>query len=256
MEWWGLSRTRASAGAAGPLPPSPPVSPPPPFHTPHYIPSTPPCADVWSVLGCGVCAVEGAWAYKSGSLLSFSEQQLIDCAAGGQDTCDQGGDMHDSWTYLLTSPKPSPETESAYPYTAQSTGQCLYSASSAQSQVTFSSSVDIAQGSETQLAQASAARPAVAVAIDASAQSFQFYSSGVYAPTGCSTTELDHAVTVVGVRDGGGTGLLDREELVGDGMGDGGILLPGAQRGQHVRCGVGRHLHRGLRRGKVEGGGD
>ena len=154
------------------------------------------CGSCWAF--ASVASMEGAWAQSSGSLLSFSEQQLIDCAANGQDTCDRGGDMADSWTYLLTSPKPHPELESAYAYTGLSSGQCRYSASSAQSQVSFSSSVNVAKGSESALLTASAARPAVAVAIDASAQSFQFYSSGVYSDSSCSSTQLDHAVTVVG----------------------------------------------------------
>ena len=36
------------------------------------------------------------------------------------------------------------------------------------------------------------------MAIDASQSSFQFYSSGIYSDSKCSTTMLDHSATIVG----------------------------------------------------------
>ena len=58
--------------------------------------------------------------------------------------------------------------------------------------------MDIPRGSEYQLQVATANIGPISVAIDASHASFQFYSSGVYDEPSCSSTQLDHAVLVVG----------------------------------------------------------
>jgi len=61
----------------------------------------------------------------------------------------------------------------------------------------LSSFTDVASGDENALQTAVTARP-VSVAIDASQQSFQLYSSGVYNEPDCSSSQLDHGVLAVG----------------------------------------------------------
>ena len=61
----------------------------------------------------------------------------------------------------------------------------------------------VQSGNETALAAAVAMQP-VAAAIDASSQSFELYTSGIYDNPDCSSVELDHMVLIVGYgsRDG------------------------------------------------------
>merc|ERR1711879_1044173 len=55
----------------------------------------------------------------------------------------------------------------------------------------------VSSGDENALLNAVATEP-TSVAIDASHNSFQFYSGGVYYESACSSTQLDHGVLAVG----------------------------------------------------------
>jgi cathepsin L len=86
------------------------------------------------------------------------------------------------------------DTESSYPYqTAQY--NCRYNP--ANSGGSLSSYNDVSSGDEGALLNAVATEP-TSVAIDASHNSFQFYSGGVYYESACSSTQLDHGVLAVG----------------------------------------------------------
>jgi cathepsin L len=135
--------------------------------------------------------MEGAWAIKTGTLLSLSEQQLVDCAGGqyGNLGCD-GGDMGTAFDYAHDN---GMELESAYPYTAMD-GTCAYD--NTQVKATPTGKVFVGQNNALALKTAIAVGP-VSVAIEADTFVFQFYSSGILNSKACGTN-LDHGVVAVG----------------------------------------------------------
>jgi cathepsin L len=150
---------------------------------------------------CGSCysfsatgSMEGAVFKKTGKLNSISEQQIVDCSGSfGNGGCN-GGLMTNCFSYVIQGSK-GEEPETAYPYTAVQ-GTCVFNASAIVS--TISSFANITTGDEADLANQCANNGPISVAIDASHQSFQLYSTGVYSEPACSSTQLDHGVLVVG----------------------------------------------------------
>eukprot|EP00054_Salpingoeca_dolichothecata_P029135 m.226692 g.226692 ORF g.226692 m.226692 type:complete len:206 (-) comp26403_c1_seq11:20-637(-) len=152
---------------------------------------------------CGSCyafsatgALEGLHARKTGKLVSFSEQNIVDCSGDqGNQGCN-GGLPDNAFRYAQSAG--GLDLESTYPYTSVQ-GKCVFQPREAVGAP--SSFVDVASKSETELQQAVGVVGPVSVGIDASHRSFQFYKSGLYNEPACSETDLDHAVLVVGYGD-------------------------------------------------------
>ena len=153
------------------------------------------CGSCWSFASTG--AIEGAHQISTGDLVSLSEQNLVDCTwSYGNLGCD-GGLMDPTFDYVIKNK--GVDTEASYPYTSgngDDSGSCKFQRSNVGA--TISDYYNIVSGSEADLQNATALVGPVAVAIDAGLASFQLYKSGVYKPTGCSTTQLNHAVLSVG----------------------------------------------------------
>jgi len=149
------------------------------------------CGGCWSFSTTG--AVEGQLFGKTSKLVSLSEQNLIDCSTTwGNEGCN-GGLMDNAFQYIKDNG--GIDTEDSYPFTAQNES-CQYDESS--SGGTITGFQDLPSGDEARLQEVVATIGPVAVAIDASQPSFQQYSDGIYNETACSSSQLDHAVLVVG----------------------------------------------------------
>ena len=156
---------------------------------------TVPKAQLW----CGGCyafsataALETCLFMKTGKLVSLSEQNLIDCSwSYGNEGC-LGGLMTNAFDYMLKSG--GINSEKVYPYLAGE-GKCAFKAD--QIVASVKKYINLKFGDENVLQMAVMQNP-VCIGIDADPPSFQFYSSGVYKDAKCSSTELNHGVTLVG----------------------------------------------------------
>jgi cathepsin L len=147
------------------------------------------CGSCWAFTATG--ALEGQNFNKTGVLVSLSEQNLVDCSTSNYG-CN-GGVTDYAFRYVKQNSGIA--SEESYQYTGKQ-GSCQYRSSNKAG--TCSGWVDIPPGDETALQVAVATVGPVAVAIDASSMLFQLYRKGVYKNPFCSSTNLDHAVLIVG----------------------------------------------------------
>ena len=149
------------------------------------------CGSCWAFSTTG--SLEGMYAIQNGDLVSFSEQQLVDCdnfKHGGKDHGCNGGLMDNAFSWIQENNGLC--SEESYPYisakeTCQTTCDNLPNSQ-------IQSWVDV-ESSDKALMSAIALQP-VSVAIEADQMDFQLYKSGVLTSE-CGTT-LDHGVLVVG----------------------------------------------------------
>jgi C1A family cysteine protease len=184
------------------------------------------CGSCWAFSAVG--ALEGAWFQAKGNLLSFSEQQLVDCSTGqGNHGCN-GGLMDYAFTYVKAN---GLQTEANYPYTAQD-GKCKGTGTPA---VTISGFTDVGH-TDAALGTASAAR-VVSVAVDA--QNWSFYNRGIYSHLKCGT-QLDHGVTLVGYGTASGDDFWIIKNSWGTSWGENGYirLERGSKAGAQGCCGI------------------
>jgi len=189
------------------------------------------CGSCWAF--SAVAGTEGAYAKANGSLLSFSEQQLVDCAGGkyGNQGCN-GGLMDSAFDYEKVNGN---MLESAYPYTARD-GTCQYDASGVQ--FTISSYTDVAVDDNSALVAAIAQQP-VSVGIEADSFQFQLYMGGIYNHWNCGTN-IDHGVTAVGYGSQNGSDYYLVKNSWGASWGDKGYIYFARKSTGVGMCGITR----------------
>jgi len=145
------------------------------------------CGSCWSFSTTG--SMEGAYFLKTGNLVSFSEQMLVDCDK--YDSGCGGGLMDFAFQWIQENGGLCAEED--YTYDAKDE-RCSLNKCSLVKGSQVDSWIDV-KPNESALMEAVSKQP-VSIAIEADEQAFQFYSGGVLT-SGCGTT-LDHGVLLVG----------------------------------------------------------
>jgi C1A family cysteine protease len=153
------------------------------------------CGSCWAFAATGT--LEGQLALKYRILFKLSDQQLVDCSSEAYEVygCD-GGFAELALAYIRDTGGMSLERN--YPYKAIQQKQCFTGLR--RLSININSILNVASGDEMALQTAVATVGPIAVAIDASSDAFQFYSTGVYLDKKCRSDmySLNHAVLVVG----------------------------------------------------------
>jgi len=187
------------------------------------------CGSCWSFSTTG--STEGCHQITTGTLVSLSEQNLMDCSIPqGNQGCD-GGLMTQAMDYIISNK--GIDTEASYPYTAEDGTTCNYQQSNLGA--TLKSYTNVASGDEGALLSSVNMGP-VSVAIDASQSSFQFYSSGVYNEPNCSSSQLDHGVLAIGWGTDSGTDYWLVKNSWGTSWGQAGYIWMSRNAGN--QCGI------------------
>lgn len=149
------------------------------------------CSSCWAFAATG--ALEGQYFFKTGRLVSFSEQNLIDCSSSHGNTGCVGGWAHDAFQYIQDNG--GIESDETYPYDGVD-NTCKYNPTN--SITTVNGFEMISDGDELKLAEAIATVGPIAVAIDSNHTSFQHYAGGIYYEPECSSELFTHMVLAVG----------------------------------------------------------
>ncbi|BFZ24893.1 hypothetical protein BsWGS_27932 [Bradybaena similaris] len=187
------------------------------------------CGACWAFVTTG--AVEAQWFKKTGKLVSLSEEQLIDCSNDyGNKGCD-GGVPDFGFKYISVN---GIEEESVYPYEKKQ-GKCRYDKSKVAANITTCYRV-WPEESEEALKVAVGQMGPVTVGIDSRRKEFVLYKGGIYDDEYCSSTELDHAILVVGYGTLKGQDFWIIKNSWGEEWGEKGFAL--MSRNKDNQCGI------------------
>jgi len=147
------------------------------------------CGSCWSFGATGI--LESFYFINNGKLLSFSEQQLMDCDTEHSSACKTGYTSH-AITYVAQN---GIQLETDYPYTAKN-GTCQFDQTKA---VKVGGRYSFITPMSTEKLKTALMNSPVSVLIQADEDAFQHYKSGVLTKE-CGA-KLDHSVLVVGYQE-------------------------------------------------------
>jgi len=189
------------------------------------------CGSCWAFSTVG--SLEGVHAIKTGKLVEFSEQNLVDCSwPEGAHGCG-GGYQWFAWQEIINSH--GIDTEASYPY-IDNDEKCKFNKNTIGA--TIRSYVNITSGDELALQKAVATVGPIAVGVDATWPGFWSYKSGVYYEPQCGNQlyDLSHGVVVVGYGSENGKDYWPVRNSYGVVYGDKGYLKMSRNRGNN--CGI------------------
>jgi len=187
------------------------------------------CESCWAYSAIG--AIEGQYFNATGQLLSYSAQQLIDCAGPQGGLGCVGGFAFAAYDYIKA--VGGIETEDSYPY-EDDDNRCRFNGTKVVAKVTAYTNVTTKD--ENALQQAVATIGPISVAIDSSHPAFQLYKSGVYHQLFCSEKVLDRDLLVVGYGTDTGKDFWLVKNSWGTGWGEQGYIR--MTRNKHNECGI------------------
>ena len=182
------------------------------------------CGSCWSFSTTG--ALEGAYFIKTGTLVSFSEQQLVDCdnlRYGGHNHGCNGGLMDSAFEWIAENGGLCSEKD--YPYISGdgSKNPCQKTCKEVDGSEVVDY-IDVYPSDDFSMMLALSQQP-VSIAIDASGRDFQLYKSGVFTAT-CGI-DLDHGVLAVGYGSENGRDYYLVKNSWGTSWGDKGYIKLG-----------------------------
>lgn len=190
------------------------------------------CRSSYTFATTGV--LEAQYHRQMGKLIKFSEQNLLDCTGGAYNNSGcSGGSVSESLKFVLDNN--GIDTEQSYPYQGiDNNGKCRSNA--VQTNFTIKSINRITPGLEWLLQTAIATVGPVAVHVDASLPSFQFYSSGIYHDFACNKTNGNHYALAIGYGTENKLGYYIVKNSFGTSWGENGFIR--MARFQNNNCGI------------------
>ncbi|XP_008298910.1 cathepsin S-like [Stegastes partitus] len=187
-----------------------------------------PCGSCWAFSAAG--ALEGQLKKSTGTLMSLSSQNLLDCSTKyGTKGCN-GGFMTQAFQYVIENQ--GINSDDSYPYSGKY-GHCQYRPQ--YRAANCSGFVFLPDGDEHALKVALANVGPVSVAVDVSSPKFLFYRHGVYQDDACSHN-VSHAMLAVGYGTERGEDYWLVKNSWGVAYGDDGYIK--MARNRQSQCGI------------------
>jgi cathepsin L len=187
------------------------------------------CGATWAI--CAASAQADQWAIRHNQLIPLSPQELLDCVATCYG-CD-GGYSTSAYDWVIQHQDGHFMTEADYPY-GKNTGSCKWDAS--KGVTTILSYKSSPSGDETALKAAVYNDGVPLILIDASHNSFQLYSGGIYSEPACSSSSPDHEMLMVGYGVEGTTPYWILQNTWGTSWGEKGYMRIARNHGN--MCGI------------------